>query len=48
MTGNETEEFNHAVDRFWHNYLFILENIPPWKDRDSGITRILKHTLPHI
>ena len=34
MTGKDTEEFNHAVDRFWHNYLFLLEkNAVPEKSR---------------
>jgi len=34
MTGNSSEKLHYAVDRFWHNYLFILEkNSAPKKLR---------------
>jgi len=34
MTDNGSEKSHHAVDRFWHNYLFVLEkNSTPKKLR---------------
>ena len=34
MIGNDTEDHHHAVDRFWHNYLFLLEkNSVPERSR---------------
>ena len=34
MTGKGSVAFRQAVDRFWHNYLFILEkNAIPTKSR---------------
>jgi len=34
MTGNGSKNLQHAIDRFWHNYLFILEkNSVPKKSR---------------
>lgn len=34
MPANDNDDFNHAVDRFWHNYLFLLEkNSVPEKAR---------------
>jgi hypothetical protein len=48
MTGNDTDVNHHAVDRFWHNYMFLLEKIPSLKNRDDGIVSICKNTLPPI
>ena len=25
MTNSDSEKSHHSVDRFWHNYLFVLE-----------------------
>jgi len=34
MTNSDSEKSHHSVDRFWHNYLFVLEkNSIPDKSR---------------
>ena len=42
MTGKSIDSHQHAIDRFWHNYMFILEKSSIPKDSRSWYRKHLE------